>query len=160
MTFRPSQPLETNPTAPGCPPAQAPFSSSSPANRVDGVQSARLGVALPPRSPSPAQERQGRSTGRPSHELGGGLVPASGEAGGRRTRGGRLAAPPAGRRVWRGHDEHRDRAEAEEHEAVAAVPDSEVAEVRLLMGLNPPQIHPYPYFKSPNYHPLQPTLSA
>jgi hypothetical protein len=26
-------------------------------------------------------------------------------------------------------------------------------QLRLLMGLNPPQIRPYPYFKSPNYHP-------
>ena len=114
--------------APGCPPAQEPFSSSSPANRLDGVQSVRLGVALPPRSPNPAQERRGRSASRPSHELGGGLVTARGEAGGRRTCGGRLAAPPAGRRERRGHDERRDRAEAEEHEAVAAVPDGEVAE--------------------------------
>ena len=32
--------------------------------------------------------------------------------------------------------------------------------VRLLMGLNPPQIRPYPYFKSPNYHPPRPTPSA
>ena len=32
--------------------------------------------------------------------------------------------------------------------------------LRLLMGLNPPQIRPYPYFKSPNYHPPRPTPSA
>ena len=35
---------------------------------------------------------------------------------------------PLGRRERRGHDERRDGAEAEEHEAVAAVPDGEVAE--------------------------------
>ena len=32
--------------------------------------------------------------------------------------------------------------------------------IRLLMGLTPLQIRPYPYFKSPNYHPPRPTPSA
>ena len=32
--------------------------------------------------------------------------------------------------------------------------------LRLLMGLNLPQIRPYPYFKSSNYHLLRPTPSA
>jgi hypothetical protein len=32
--------------------------------------------------------------------------------------------------------------------------------VRLLMRLNPSQICPYPYSKSPNYHPPRPTPSA
>ena len=43
---------------------------------------------------------------------------------------------PAGRRERRGHDERRDRAEAEEHEAVAAVPDSEVAEGAVREGVD------------------------
>jgi len=37
---------------------------------------------------------------------------------------------------------------------------SSAKRLRLVMGLNPSQIRPYPYFKSPNYHPLRPTPLA
>jgi len=57
---------------------------------------------------------------------------------GRRAAAARVEAEspplPLGRRERRGHDERRDGAEAEEHEAVAAVPDGEVVEGDVWVG--------------------------